>query len=103
MVINIEERILKKLWPSALHPLTPTITGVGCSVYREPNNIPRVSDAKMHMLCVQFRCSREMSRQQRACPPRQSQTHPGQKHLLLPLFSVTGPAGGSFQGLLFIL
>lgn len=50
MVINTEERILKKLWPSALRPLTSTITGMGCSVYREPYNVSRASDAKMHTL-----------------------------------------------------
>lgn len=83
MAINIEERILKKLWPSALRQLTPTITGIGCSVYREPYNVSRAPDAKMHTLCVQFRFSRETSRPaEKPAPPRQSQMPLGQKHLV---------------------
>lgn len=88
MVINIEERILKKLWPSAVRQLTPTITGMGCSVYREPYNVSRSSDAKMHTLCVRFRFSRVTSRPaEEPAPPRQSQMHLGQKHLVAIVLS----------------
>lgn len=55
----------------------------GMLCYREPYNVSRASDAKMHTLCVRFRFSRETSRPaEEPVPPQQSQMHLGQKYLV---------------------